>query len=53
VVAVALRFIAQGFRRQWAGADGLATVLLYVAVVLGVAAVGYALVERARRNRRG
>ena len=50
VVAVALRFIVRGFEGQWSGADELATALLVVAVVLGVCAAGYALVELARRN---
>ena len=50
VVAVALRFIVRGFEGQWSGADELATAFLVVAVVLGVIAVGYALVELARRN---
>ena len=50
VVAVALRFIVQGFRGQWAAADGLASVLLYVAVILGVCSAGLALVELARRR---
>ncbi len=51
VVAVALRFIVRGFEAQWSGADELATAFLVVAVVLGVIAAGYALVELARRNR--
>jgi len=50
VVAVALRFIVQGFREQWAAADALAGVLLYVAVILGVCSGGLALVELARRR---
>jgi hypothetical protein len=52
VVAVALRFIVQGFREQWAPADGLATVLLYAAVILGVCSAGLALAELARRRGR-
>jgi hypothetical protein len=51
VVAIALRFIVQGFEEKWSGADGLATAFLVVAVVLGVAAAGYALIERARGRR--
>jgi hypothetical protein len=51
VVAVALRFIVQGFEKQWSGADELATLLLVAAVVLGVCSAGYALVELARRHR--
>jgi hypothetical protein len=51
VVAVALRFIVQGFEGQWSGADELATAFLVAAVVLGVCSAGYALVELARRNR--
>lgn len=50
VVALALRFIVRGFEGQWSGADELATAFLVVAVVLGVIAAGYALVELARRN---
>ena len=50
VVAVALRYIVRGFEGQWSGADELATAFLVVAVVLGVIAAGYALVELARRN---
>ena len=53
VVALALRFIVQGFEKRWAPADELATVFVVAAVVLGVCAAGYALVERARRDRRG
>ena len=51
VVAVAMRFIVQGFEGQWSGADELATAFLVAAVVLGVCSAGYALVELARRNR--
>jgi hypothetical protein len=50
VVAVALKFIVQGFEGHWSGADELATAFLVVAVVLGVIAAGYALVERTRRT---
>jgi hypothetical protein len=51
VVAIALRFIVQGFAEQWAGADEAAVVFLYLAVLLGVVAGGWALVELARRGR--
>ena len=51
VVAVALRFIVQGFEKKWSGADELATAFLVLAVVLGVIAAGYALMERSRLNR--
>jgi hypothetical protein len=51
VVAIALRFIVQGFSEQWSGADEAATVFLYLAVVLGVCSAGWALVELARRGR--
>jgi hypothetical protein len=51
VVAVALRFIVQGFREQWAGADEAAVVFLYLAVLLAVCSGGLALVELARRGR--
>jgi hypothetical protein len=53
VVALALRFIVQGFQERWSAADELATVLLYLAVALGVASAAYALVELARRRRDG
>jgi hypothetical protein len=51
VVAVALRFIVEGFREQWAGADEAAVVFVYLAVLLGVCAGAWALVELARRRR--
>jgi hypothetical protein len=50
VVAIALRFIVEGFGEQWSGADEAATVFLYLAVVLGVCSAGWALVELARRR---
>ena len=50
VVAIALRFIVEGFREQWAGADEAATAFLYLAVLLGVCSGGWALVELARRR---
>lgn len=53
VVALALRFIVQGFERTWSGADELAAFFLVATVVLVVAAAGYALVEVARRGREG
>jgi hypothetical protein len=53
VVALALRFIVQGFEGRWSLADELGTVLLAATVVLGVAAAGYALIELARRDRHG
>lgn len=51
VVAIALRFIVQGFRGEWA--DGAAVAFLYLAVLLGVCSAGLALVELARRRREG
>jgi hypothetical protein len=51
VVAVALRFIVQGLQEQWSGADEAATGFLYLAVVLGVVAAGWAVVELIRRGR--
>jgi hypothetical protein len=51
VVALALRFIVQGFEGRWSGADELAALFLLAAVGLGVWSAGYALVELARRNR--
>jgi hypothetical protein len=51
VVAIGLRFVVQGFREQWSGADEAATVFLYLAVLLGVCSGGLALVELARRRR--
>jgi hypothetical protein len=50
VVAVALRFIVQGFQDRWSAADELGTVLLYLAIALGLCSAGYALVELARRR---
>jgi hypothetical protein len=50
VVAIALRFIVEGFGEQWSGADEAATAFLYLAVVLGVCSGGWALVELARRR---
>ncbi len=40
VVALALRFVVHGFRDRWSAADGVATVLLYAAVALGVCSAG-------------
>jgi hypothetical protein len=50
VIALALRFIAQGFGERWSAADEVAVVLLYAAIVLGVCSAGYALAELARRR---
>jgi hypothetical protein len=53
VVALALKFITDGFRDQWAPARGLGTALLYAAVLLGVCSAGLALMHLARRGRQG
>ncbi|MCW2634869.1 MAG: hypothetical protein JWQ99_1236 [Blastococcus sp.] len=53
VVAVALKFISDGFRDQWAPARGLGTALLYTAVLLGVCSAAVALTYLARRGRQG
>jgi hypothetical protein len=53
VVALALKFISDGFRDQWAPAQGLGTALLYAAVLLGVCSAGVALMHLARRDRQG
>jgi hypothetical protein len=51
VVALALKFISDGFRDQWAPARGLGTALLYTAIVLGVCSAGVALMHVTRRGR--
>jgi hypothetical protein len=51
VVAVALRFIVEGFREQWAGADEAAGLFFYLAIALFVCSGVWALVELARRRR--
>jgi hypothetical protein len=51
VVAIAVRFIVQGFEKSWSAADEVATLFLYAAVLLGVCSAGLALAELARRRR--
>jgi hypothetical protein len=51
VVALALRFIVEGFGEQWSGADEAAVVFLYLAVLLFLCSGVWALVELARRGR--
>jgi hypothetical protein len=53
VVAAGLWFIVNGLREQWSAARAVATVLIWVGVVLAVAFVAVGLVHLARRGRSG
>ena len=53
VVAAGLWFIVNGLREQWSAAGTVATVLVWIGVVLAVAFVGVGLVHLARRGGAG